>query len=86
MPRSRMASPGRASRAAATASMVEIDAVSVVMPNQPSLSPSIWRSQSVTTCSSSVAAGDVFHSIAFTSSVAVSISARIPGTAADVAK
>jgi len=54
------------------------------MPNQPSLSPSICRSQSVTTCSSSVAAGDVFQSIAFTSSVAVSISAKIPGTAADV--
>jgi hypothetical protein len=66
--------------------MDDIDAVSVVIPNQPSPRPSIWRSQSVTSCSSSVAAGDVFQSIAFTSSVAVSISARMPGTDDDVAK
>jgi hypothetical protein len=86
MPRSRIASSGCASRAAASASNDEIDAVSVVMPNHPSPNPSIWRNQSVATCSSSVAAGDVFHNIAFTSSAATNISARIPGTDDDVAK
>ena len=59
--------------------MVEIDAVSLMMPNQPSPRPSSWRSQSIVRCSSSVAAGDVFHSIAFTSSAAISSSARMPG-------
>ena len=86
MPRSRIASSGRDSRAAASASIDDIDAVSVVIPNHPSPNPSIWRNQSVATSSSSVAAGDVFHNIAFTSSVAINNSARMPGTDDDVAK
>jgi hypothetical protein len=63
-----------------------MDAVSVLMPNHPSDKPSICRNQSVVTCSSSVAAGDVFQSIALTSSVAASISARMPGIEEEVAK
>jgi len=72
--------------AAARASIVEIDAVSVVIPNQLGSRPSICRSQSTTTSSSSVAAGDVFQSITFTSTAALSISATMPGTDDDGAK
>jgi hypothetical protein len=79
IPRARIASSGFASRAAARASMVEMDAVSLMMPNQPLPSPRSWRSQSMVSCSSSVAAGEVFHSIALTSSAAMSSSARMPG-------
>jgi hypothetical protein len=81
-----MASSGLASRAAASARSVEIDAVSLIRPNQPSLSPRSWRSQSSVLSSSSVAAGDVFHSIAFTLSAEMSISARMPGADAEMAK
>ena len=43
-------------------------------------SPRSWASQSSTTCSSSVAAGEVSQAIAFTLSAAVRSSARIPGS------
>lgn len=66
--------------------MVVIDAVSLMTPNHPSPSPSICRSQSRARCSSSVAAGDVFQSIAFTFSAAASISASTPGTEPLMAK
>ena len=39
--------------------------MSVIRPSNPSGSPSAWRSQSTTTCSSSVPLGDVRHSIGF---------------------
>ena len=48
--------------------------------------PSAWRSQSTTTSSSSVPIGEVRHSIGFWPRVAVSISPRIPGPDAVVAK
>jgi hypothetical protein len=86
MPRSRTASSGFASRAAARASSVLIDAVSLMIPNHPSPSPSIRRSQSSECCSSSVALGLVFQSIPLTLSAAVSSSARIPGADPVVAK
>ena len=47
-------------------------------PSNASGSPSAWRSQSTTTCSSSVPLGDVRQSIGFWPSAAVSISPRIP--------
>ena len=42
-------------------------------------SPTICRSQSITTCSSSVAAGDVAHDMHWAPIVAVSISPSIDG-------
>jgi hypothetical protein len=45
-----------------------------------------WATQSSTSSSSSVAAGEVRQSIAFTFSVAASTSARIPGSEPEVAK
>ncbi len=66
--------------------MEEIDAVSLMIPNQPLCRPSIWRSQSSDTCSSSVALGEVFHSIPLTFSAAISSSARMPGTEALIEK
>ena len=56
------------------------------MPVQPSGTPSSRPSQRIVTSSNSVAAGDVRHSIALTSSVAASASARIATGAALVAK
>ena len=55
-------------------------------PNHPVPSPSIWRNQSSARSSSSVAAGEVFHNIAFTFSAAASISAMTPGADPVVAK
>ena len=75
-----------ASRAAASAMSVEVEAVSVSRPSNAAGSPSAWRSQSTTTSSSSVPIGEVRHSIAFWPSAAVSISPRIPGPEAVVAK
>jgi hypothetical protein len=63
-----------------------VDAVSLITPNHPGLSPSICRSQSSARCSSSVATGDVFQSIALTLSAAASISAITPGADPVVAK
>ncbi len=48
-------------------------------PNHSSESPSHWRSQLIVTCSSSVAAGQLFHSMPLTFNAAVSISPRMPG-------
>ena len=64
----------------------DVDAVSVSRPSNASGSPSAWRSQSTTTSSSSVPIGDVRQSIAFWPIAAVSISPRIPGPEAVVAK
>ena len=75
-----------ASRAAASAISVDVDAVSVIRPSKPSGSPSPWRSQSTTTCSSSVATGDVRQSIAFEPSPAVRNSPSMPAPDAVVAK
>ena len=63
-----------------------VDAVSVMRPSNASGSPTACRSQPTTTPSSSVAIGDVRHSIAFWPSAAVSISPRIPGPEAVVPK
>ena len=57
-----------------------------MMPNMPSGSPIHCRSQSSTTCSSSVAAGEVFHSMALALSAADSSSAMMPGPGAVFAK
>ncbi len=48
-------------------------------PVNPSGRPTIWRSQSSTRVSSSVAAGEVCQSMHWAPSVAVSISARTEG-------
>ncbi len=78
MPRVRTSSPA-ASRAAASAHSVDDDAVSVIWPNQPAGSPSSSAVQRSVTCSSSVAAGEVRHSIAFTFRAAAIVSPRMPG-------
>ena len=75
-----------ASRAAISAARVEVEALSSMWPCQPSGRPSSPATQRSTTPSSSVAAGAVRHRIATELSVAASISARIPGAAALVAK
>jgi hypothetical protein len=75
-----------ASRAAARAIRVEVEAVSVRRPSKPSGNPSPWRSQSTTMPSSSVPIGDVRHNIGFWLRAATSISARIPDDEADEAK
>ena len=78
IPRIRMSRPA-ASRAAASAHSVDELAVSVICPNQPVGSPSSSAAQRSVTCSSSVAAGDVRHSIAFTFRAAAMVSPRMPG-------
>ena len=85
MPRARM-SRSSDSRAAASAVKPPIDAVSYTMPWNASGSPSMCRSQPSVTSSSSVAAGEVRHSIAFTSSAAASASASTVTGAALIAK
>jgi hypothetical protein len=65
---------------------VAADAVSWMTPKNPSGRPVIWRSQSITTTSSSVAAGAVFHSMALALKAAVSISARMAGAVDEFAK
>ena len=72
--------PGHArSRAAARATSVEVEAVSVIMPNHDVGRPMARAYQPITTCSSSVSAGDVFHTMPFTLSAAVTNSPRMPG-------
>ena len=73
-------------RAPARAISDEIDAVSVSRPSNASGRPRAWRSQSTTTSSSSVPIGEVRHSMAFWPRAAVSISPRMPGPDAVVAK
>ncbi len=53
--------------------------MSVIWPNHPSGSPSSSSTQASVRCSSSVAAGDVRHSIAFTFSAEAISSPTIPG-------
>ncbi|GBD30100.1 hypothetical protein HRbin32_01200 [bacterium HR32] len=84
IPRVRMPK-SKASRAAATAHRVATEAVSMITPNCWG-SPSICRSQSSVTCSSSVAAGLVRHSMPFTLSAADSISPSTPGAEPVMAK
>src|SRR5262249_54764631 len=78
--------PVQAGRAAASPTSVAAEAVSWTTPKSPSGSPVIWRSQSRTTTSISVATGAVFQSMALTLKVAVSISARIAGGGDELAK
>src|SRR5207302_4256272 len=55
-------------------------------PLIPLSNPIICRSQSSTTSSSSVAAGEVRHNIDFTSNAALSNSPKLPGADVEVAK
>ena len=66
-------------RAAIIAVMVEVEAASSMWPCQPSGRPSSCATQSHTSPSSSVDAGEVRHRIATGFSAAASSSARIPG-------
>ena len=75
-----------ASRAATHAANVDVEALSSMWPCQPDGRPRRSAAQSSTTPSSSVDAGAVRHRIAIELSVAASSSARIPGSAALVAK
>ena len=63
-----------------------MEAVSVIIPNHPSPMPSICRSQSRTSASSSVALGLVFQSMPLTSSAAVSSSPMMPGAELEIEK
>ena len=63
-----------------------VEAVSLMWPWNPAGSPSIWRSQSQTRSSSSVAAGPDFQSMALTLSAAASVSPRMPGPEPVIAK
>ncbi len=65
---------------------VEVDAVSSMWPCQPVGSPSSSATQSSTTPSSSVEAGDVRQTIAFWLSVAARSSARIAGSELEMPK
>ena len=67
------------SRAHRIAHSVALDALSWITPAKPSGRPIIWRSQSRTRVSISVAAGEVCHSMHWAPSVAVSISASTEG-------
>ncbi len=82
----RESSPGIALRAATRLSNDDTDAVSVNMPSKPAGSPSICRSQSTTTCSSSVDAGAFFQNITFELRPAASHSPRMPGPEATLGK
>ena len=73
-------------RAPASAISEDVDAVSVSRPSKSAGSPRAWRSQPTTTSSSSVPIGEVRQSIGFWPRAAVSISPRIPGPDAVVAK
>ena len=68
------------------AARVEVEALSSMWPCQPTGSPRRSATQSITTPSSSVAAGAVRHKNDTELSVAASSSARIPGSEALVAK
>ncbi len=85
-PRRRASSPGTASRAAARATRTDDEAVSWMTPKRPAGRPSICRSQSRTTSSSSVAAGELRQSMPFTLKAAESISPRMPGVEEEIAK
>jgi hypothetical protein len=76
---------GRRWRAAVSAASVEVEAVSSMWPCRPSGRPRSCRTQSRTSSSSSVAAGDVRQSMPFTFRAAMRNSARIPGSVAEMA-
>ena len=78
--------PGRSSLAAASAAIVAVEAVSSMCPWRPSGRPKSWRSQSRASSSTSVAAGEVLQSMAFTFKAAMRSSARIPGSEPEMAK
>jgi hypothetical protein len=67
------------SRAQIRAQSVAVEAVSWMTPRNSSGKPIIWRSQSMTVSSSSVAAGDVCQFMALTPSPAEISSARMDG-------
>ena len=67
-----------ASRAAASATRVDVEAVSVIIPNQSPGRPIALAYHCITTCSSSVHAGDVFHNMPLTLTLLLTRSARIP--------
>ena len=77
---------GRSARPAARPQSVDVEAASSMWPCSPSGRPSSWRSQSIVSASSSVAAGPVRQSIAFTLSAADRSSARMPGSDPVIAK
>src|SRR5947209_13734862 len=68
-----------ASRAVASAAIVELEAVSRISPNQPAGKPSMSSTQASVRCSSSVAAGDVRQSMALTFSALAISSPTMPG-------
>jgi len=61
------------------AASVAVEAVSWMAPRNAGGRPSIWRSQSMTTSSSSVAAGEVCQFMALTPRPAESSSPRMAG-------
>ena len=76
----------RPSRAAASATRVEAEALSLMCPSKLSGSPIICSSHRQTTHSSSVAAGEVRQSMALTLIPAVSISPKIPAADPELVK
>ena len=81
-----LASGRQRSRAAASAEKVEVDAVSLIVPRNSGGSPRKCRSQPTATSSNSVAAGELFHTMALTLSAAASSSPTMPGPEPDTAK
>ena len=75
-----------ASRAAMIVASCAVEAVSSMWPCQPSGRPSSLAVHASTTCSSSVAAGALRHRKPTELIVAASISARMPGAEAELAK
>ncbi len=71
---------GRSVRAAASATKVEVEAVSSMWPCQSPSRPISSQSHSIVSSSSSVAAGPVRQSIAFRLNAAARSSARMPGS------
>ena len=65
------------SRAQSSAVSVEVEAVSWMTPSKAGGSPTIWRSQPITTSSTSVAAGEVCQLMPCTPRPAQTRSARI---------
>ena len=65
-----------------TAIRVAVEAVSWITPVKPSGRPSAMRSQSMTRCSSSVAAGEVCHNMHCAATVFARISASTEAGAA----
>ena len=79
IPWSPLAPPLARSRADSSATSVAVEAVSWMEPTNSAGRPTICRSHSMTTCSSSVAAGEVTHDMHCAPIVAVSISPSTDG-------